>query len=91
MRKKQRSSLPRVQTALAVRLLTLCVVAAASQQLRFQPAATGAGLQRRQTTGCLANMYSCATQGAAFNNVCCMYGQICALDANNNPACCPAG
>lgn len=42
---------------------------------------------RRQE--CLANFYSCADQGPAFNGVCCQNGQRCRLDANNNPACCP--
>ncbi|KAK0656035.1 hypothetical protein B0T16DRAFT_26497 [Cercophora newfieldiana] len=42
---------------------------------------------RRQD--CIANFYSCADQGAAFNGVCCANGQRCRLDANNQPACCP--
>ncbi|KAK3941848.1 hypothetical protein QBC46DRAFT_381602 [Diplogelasinospora grovesii] len=56
-------------------------------------AAVPIALDRRQSQGgCIANFYSCAGQGSAvFNNVCCQYGQTCALDASNNPACCPAG
>ncbi|KAK4239452.1 hypothetical protein C8A03DRAFT_14149 [Achaetomium macrosporum] len=55
----------------------------------FRPAETAAAIAKRQE--CLANFFSCADQGAAFSNVCCQNGQRCALDANNNPACCPGG
>ena len=46
---------------------------------------------KRQTAGCIANTFSCASQGAAFANICCANGQVCALDASNQPACCPSG
>ncbi|KAB5551377.1 hypothetical protein GE09DRAFT_170636 [Coniochaeta sp. 2T2.1] len=69
-----------------------------ASQLPFLPAATShpqpiPALARRQdNSGCLANFYSCAaTQGAAFQGICCANGQVCGLDAANQPACCPAG
>ncbi|KAF7559595.1 hypothetical protein G7046_g4581 [Stylonectria norvegica] len=41
---------------------------------------------------CPANTFQCSQQlGAAFGDICCQTGQTCALDANNNPACCPSG
>ncbi|KAL2137063.1 hypothetical protein VTI74DRAFT_9669 [Chaetomium olivicolor] len=55
----------------------------------FLPAETAAPVAKRQA--CLADFFSCADQGAVFNGVCCQNGQRCALDANNQPACCPAG
>ena len=89
--RSQRNTIPRSWDALSVGLSTLCALTAAQQV--FLPVATGAAavLDRRQTTGCLANFYSCATEGAIFSNICCQYGQICTTDAASNPACCPAG
>ncbi|KAG7292303.1 hypothetical protein NEMBOFW57_002338 [Staphylotrichum longicolle] len=55
----------------------------------FWPVETASPVAKRQT--CLANFFSCADQGATFNGICCQNGQRCALDANNNPACCPNG
>lgn len=48
-------------------------------------------LLKQRQAGCIANTYSCASQGAAFADVCCANGQVCALDAANQPACCPSG
>lgn len=56
----------------------------------FLPVETATPLAKRQTS-CLADFFSCADQGAVFNGVCCQTGQRCAIDANNQPACCPAG
>ncbi|KAK0730586.1 hypothetical protein B0H67DRAFT_639070 [Lasiosphaeris hirsuta] len=66
--------------------LTLASSVFAIQQ-PFLPVETAHPLVRRQ--GCIANFFSCADQGVAFSGVCCQNGQICALDTNNNPACCP--
>ncbi|KAK4040513.1 hypothetical protein C8A01DRAFT_46146 [Parachaetomium inaequale] len=55
----------------------------------FRPVETAAPIAKRQQS-CLANFFSCADQGAAFAGVCCQNGQRCALDASNNPACCPS-
>ncbi|EGO53883.1 hypothetical protein NEUTE1DRAFT_88612 [Neurospora tetrasperma FGSC 2508] len=44
-------------------------------------------LEKRQ--GCISNFFSCSGVGAAFSDVCCQYGYTCALDQNNQPACCP--
>lgn len=55
----------------------------------YAPAATALLLARAQ---CPANTFPCPTSlGAAFNGVCCQNGQTCALDAKNDPACCPSG
>lgn len=81
---------PRKQKVSMVLTVALSSLAAASQ-LPFQPAETAGPLARReQQGGCLANFYSCASQGASFANICCADGQVCQLDADNNPACCPA-
>ncbi|KAK4155371.1 hypothetical protein C8A00DRAFT_13574 [Chaetomidium leptoderma] len=55
----------------------------------FRPVETAAPVAKRQA--CLANFFSCEDHGDAFNGVCCQNGQICSLDAGNNPACCPSG
>ncbi|KAK3906224.1 hypothetical protein C8A05DRAFT_40960 [Staphylotrichum tortipilum] len=71
-------------------LLVLAWISAVHARLQpFQPVETATVVAKRQT--CLANFFSCADQGAAFNNICCQNGQKCALDARNNPACCPNG
>ncbi|KAK4131977.1 hypothetical protein BT67DRAFT_451469 [Trichocladium antarcticum] len=71
-------------------LLTLALASAVCASLQpFRPVETAApAVAKRQ--GCLANFYSCADQGVAFDGVCCQNGQRCALDTNNSPACCPA-
>ncbi|KAH8889515.1 hypothetical protein GQ53DRAFT_217716 [Thozetella sp. PMI_491] len=61
----------------------------ASQQ-PFLPAETARSLVKRQS-GCIANTFSCSNLGSAFNGICCVNGQTCALDASNSPACCPSG
>ncbi|KAK3330299.1 hypothetical protein B0H66DRAFT_56234 [Apodospora peruviana] len=72
--------------------VVLLVIASASSvcasQLPFRPVETAQVIAKRQ--GCIANFYSCGNQGAAFAGVCCQNGQRCALDASNQPACCPA-
>jgi hypothetical protein len=55
----------------------------------FRPVETAAPVAKRQESACLANFFSCADQGPAFDGVCCQNGQRCALDANDSPACCP--
>ncbi|KAH6854384.1 hypothetical protein B0I37DRAFT_28875 [Chaetomium sp. MPI-CAGE-AT-0009] len=69
-------------------LLAWTSVVCASLQ-PFQPVETAAPVAKRQQSSCLANFFSCADQGPAFDGVCCQNGQRCALDANNSPACCP--
>ncbi|KAL2157428.1 hypothetical protein VTH06DRAFT_6120 [Thermothelomyces fergusii] len=54
----------------------------------FQPVETAGAIARRQQS-CLDNFFSCADQGPAFDGTCCQNGQRCALDVNNEPACCP--
>ena len=42
--------------------------------------------------GCPGGTFQCQTSlGAAFDGICCGNSQTCALDVNNNPACCPSG
>lgn len=79
---------PTPSSRLLLAVLAWASVVCASLQ-PFRPVETAAPVAKRQA--CLANFYSCADQGASFNNICCQQGQRCALDANNNPACCPTG
>lgn len=58
---------------------------------RLRAAAPVHELLARQTDGCISGTNSCASQGSAFNGICCADGQTCALDADNSPACCPSG
>ncbi|OAA59827.1 Twin-arginine translocation pathway, signal sequence [Niveomyces insectorum RCEF 264] len=44
------------------------------------------------TTACPPGAYSCAAaHGAAFDGICCVDSQVCMLDADHQPACCPRG
>ncbi|KAI2616564.1 hypothetical protein GGR54DRAFT_231340 [Hypoxylon sp. NC1633] len=45
-------------------------------------------VQRRQVN-CPANYFSCEDRGAVFAGTCCQNGQMCALDAHSQAACCP--
>ncbi|KAI1375564.1 hypothetical protein F4677DRAFT_110779 [Hypoxylon crocopeplum] len=45
-------------------------------------------VQRRQID-CPDNYFSCEDYGAAFAGTCCENGQLCALDAHSQAACCP--
>ncbi|KAI1386942.1 uncharacterized protein F4822DRAFT_411666 [Hypoxylon trugodes] len=46
-------------------------------------------IHRRQIS-CPSNYFSCEDKGAAFANTCCENGQLCALDAQSEAACCPS-
>ncbi|KAH7026348.1 uncharacterized protein B0I36DRAFT_249062 [Microdochium trichocladiopsis] len=48
-----------------------------------------APLQR--AVSCPGGYFSCEDRGSAFLGVCCRNGQLCALDGNNQAACCPQG
>ncbi|KAL8304332.1 hypothetical protein RB597_004443 [Gaeumannomyces tritici] len=85
--------------ALALALSSPAAAAAGASHpvptLPFMPVETGVlgavkALDRRQQAGCIANTYSCAGMGAQFANICCPNSQLCRLDDNNQPACCPA-
>ncbi len=89
MKRRRSARLSAVARIFSTASLPLLTIAAAGRQQPFQPAETAA-VYRRQQSGCLTNFYSCANQGSAFNGVCCEIGQSCALDVNNQPACCPA-
>ncbi|KAI5462939.1 hypothetical protein BGZ63DRAFT_402292 [Mariannaea sp. PMI_226] len=53
--------------------------------------ATTAVLVGRADT-CPSNTFQCSQDlGEKFNGICCQDGQSCALDSDNNPACCPSG
>ncbi|KAL2154102.1 hypothetical protein VTH82DRAFT_2778 [Thermothelomyces myriococcoides] len=69
-------------------LVLACASATCASMQPFQPVETAAPIARRQES-CLADFFSCADQGPAFDGTCCRNGQRCALDENNEPACCP--
>ncbi|KAK3394527.1 hypothetical protein B0H63DRAFT_517649 [Podospora didyma] len=83
----RRGGYPGLWAVLLVVLATASTTVYANQQQPFWPVQTAAPLAKRQ--GCLANFFSCADLGPTFNGVCCQSGQRCAVDASNNPACCP--
>lgn len=43
----------------------------------------------RRQIDCPDNYFSCEDRGAAFAGTCCEDGQLCALDAHSQAACCP--
>ncbi|KAF4777966.1 hypothetical protein HER10_EVM0010900 [Colletotrichum scovillei] len=52
----------------------------------------GAPLQLFRRQDCPAGTSKCSDSlGAAFDGICCATGQVCELDDNNRPACCPSG
>ncbi|CAN8099059.1 unnamed protein product [Discula destructiva] len=87
----------------ALLLASLPFALASAQPQNFQPAQTPTPVRRyhaapvealfpRQTSsGCISGTYSCSDQGSVFSGICCANGQLCALDAQNSPACCPSG
>ncbi|KUI57256.1 hypothetical protein VP1G_04494 [Cytospora mali] len=92
--------------ALTFTLLTTYPLSALAHQQNFLPAETATptlgrlraatparALFARATSsgGCISGTYSCASEGSAFDGVCCAEGQTCALDAASSPACCPSG
>lgn len=50
-------------------------------------AATAAPLLFGRQQQCPDNTFQCEQ----FSDICCENGQTCALDADNQPACCPSG
>ncbi|GAB1311204.1 Gpi-anchored protein [Madurella fahalii] len=87
MKTRRPLPLPALWALLFLALISAPSVCASLQP--FQPVETAAVVAKRQA--CLENFYSCANQGPEFNGICCQNDQRCALDANNNPACCPNG
>ncbi|KAK0383103.1 hypothetical protein NLU13_9016 [Sarocladium strictum] len=56
----------------------------------FAPTAAAVIFGRQQQ--CPGNTFQCAPSlGEQFSDICCETGQTCALDADNQPACCPSG
>lgn len=46
----------------------------------------------RRQESCPANTFRCSQElGEQFADICCASGQTCALDADDEPACCPSG
>ncbi|CCT61931.1 uncharacterized protein FFUJ_01569 [Fusarium fujikuroi IMI 58289] len=46
----------------------------------------------RRDDSCPANTFRCSEElGERFSDICCQNGQTCAVDADNEPACCPSG
>ncbi|KAH7274669.1 hypothetical protein FSOLCH5_000456 [Fusarium solani] len=51
-----------------------------------------ASLIFRRDDSCPANTFRCSEElGQRFSDICCQNGQTCALDADDQPACCPSG
>lgn len=88
---------PSLRGLALIQALALSSVVASQQP--FIPAATPypapppalASLHEKRQNGCIENTFSCANQGAQFNNICCGTGLVCSIDAANQPACCPQG
>lgn len=56
----------------------------------FSPTAAPLLFARQQQ--CPDNTFQCpASLGEQFSDICCETGQSCALDEDNQPACCPSG
>jgi len=82
-----------IQLALVLLISDLATVMAIgdvpSKTANFSPAQSPLLVERQS---CIPNTYLCSTSlGSSFAGICCAIGQTCALDANNNPACCPSG
>ncbi|KAF5675229.1 hypothetical protein FDENT_9822 [Fusarium denticulatum] len=46
----------------------------------------------RRDDSCPANTFRCSEElGERFSDICCQNGQTCAVDADDEPACCPSG
>lgn len=46
----------------------------------------------RRDDSCPANTFRCSEElGERFRDICCQNGQTCAVDADDEPACCPSG
>jgi hypothetical protein len=89
---RSRRALPSPAPWIPICLALACISTVCASLQPFRPVETApAAVAKRQAAGCLPNFYSCANQGPAFNGVCCQNGQLCALDAASNPACCPSG
>ncbi|KAH7136643.1 hypothetical protein EDB81DRAFT_88225 [Dactylonectria macrodidyma] len=68
---------------------TMAVIATATSTVSYAPAAS---FLFRRADSCPSNTFQCSEDlGAEFSDICCQDGQACALDANNDPACCPSG
>ncbi|KAM5356346.1 hypothetical protein ACJ41O_002992 [Fusarium nematophilum] len=51
-----------------------------------------ASLLFRRQDSCPSNTFQCSEElGEQFRDICCQNGQSCALDADEQPACCPSG
>jgi len=46
----------------------------------------------KRDDSCPANTFRCSEElGERFRDICCQNGQTCAVDADDEPACCPSG
>ncbi|KAF7544775.1 hypothetical protein G7Z17_g9684 [Cylindrodendrum hubeiense] len=67
----------------------IAAIAVATPTASYIPAAS---FLFRRADSCPSNTFQCSDDlGAQFSDVCCQDGQTCALDADDNPACCPSG
>ncbi|KAK7416128.1 hypothetical protein QQX98_005456 [Neonectria punicea] len=70
--------------------LATAIIAEATPTASYAPAA--ASLLFRRADSCPSNTFQCDEDlGEQFSDICCQTGQTCALDSNDNPACCPSG
>ncbi|KAI1638167.1 hypothetical protein F4809DRAFT_272401 [Biscogniauxia mediterranea] len=74
--------------SIAVSNLSNLCLADPINPLQFVDISEYSAVQRR-ALDCPADYFSCEDQGAAFANTCCENGQLCSLDAQQQPACCP--
>ena len=67
--------------------LLLAIVASLAEAQQYISPLHYAAIEKRQ--GCPADFFSCEDQGSVFQGTCCQTGQTCALDQDNEAACCP--
>lgn len=78
-------------TAVLLLIVVVYLVTPAVGTGAVVPIAIAAKASNDNGGNCPANFYSCASQGSQFDGICCPYDQVCALAADNRPACCPSG
>ncbi|KAF4997089.1 hypothetical protein FGRMN_4098 [Fusarium graminum] len=72
----------------ALATATATVIAAAYYPAYIPPAS----VIFKRDDSCPANTFRCSEElGERFRDICCQNGQTCAVDADDEPACCPSG
>ncbi|KXJ89222.1 hypothetical protein Micbo1qcDRAFT_235539 [Microdochium bolleyi] len=70
---------------------TAAILADPQPTIPFAAFVDGGFLPLQRAVSCPGGYFSCEDRGSAFLGVCCRNGQQCALDGNNQAACCPQG